>query len=66
MKWQPWVDCKEYWDNKIHVDAPPCVECKYWRPAIRTDMIGNYVGVVLCRKIDRQYKDFSCYLEEEK
>lgn len=63
MKFEPWNQFANHVNTEIPVFNPPCKDCHFWNPRIKTDAHGNYDGVSLCTKIGDMMQDFSCYAE---
>lgn len=61
----PWNDEKIKAQVNIDIEGPPCTECKFWRPRLKTDEYGNLDGVILCHYKDQILHDFSCYKPKE-
>ena len=64
MKWEPWESHKDKAPIKLDISDPPCRDCKFWNPRIKTNDRGEYGGVVLCT-VDSMCHDFSCYRENK-
>lgn len=47
-----------------HIQAPPCVMCRYWNPVVKVDVHNEFDGITLCHARD-MYNDFSCYEPQE-
>jgi hypothetical protein len=66
VKWEPWEDYKE--DSALlPIFAPPCPNCKFWKPQRRYVELGEYGlkfdGIVCCHAKE-QHCDFSCYRDK--
>ena len=64
MDWKPWLTHKLNSPDLVGINAPPCPECKYWKPQgkfIDLKEFGmQWDGVVCCHAED-MYPDFSCF-----
>ncbi|MGB1290539.1 MAG: hypothetical protein ACPG5Z_00305 [Pseudoalteromonas sp.] len=64
-KFKPWETYSNLPDgNELPIDAPPCPDCKYWRP------VKMGIGVNLCHyDMETTYGqmegDFSCFTEKQ-
>jgi hypothetical protein len=62
MKWIPWEQFAMQ-QPTLPILAPPCPECRFWRPVQKFDERGRADGVICCHAAE-QHKDFSCYGEK--
>jgi hypothetical protein len=63
MDWKPWQTFKRNPPDLLGVNAPPCPDCRHWKPQAKfMDLPTGQIfdGVVCCHAEDMHH-DFSCF-----
>lgn len=46
--------------RELSIGEPPCEQCRFFNPRIKTTKNGTFDGVIICHS-DEMHHDFSCY-----